>query len=138
MQLEIAYNTLDISGWRYMDLVGSAGMLGETLRAGGWNTDPPLPETATMSTTQNTDKSTGAKILSGPRHNDLGTDADGDHHYWNRATGMVMVITDDGVRTQRYTVDEVNNWVRYVADRRGWTDLRYVDLRGFTPGEAIV
>jgi hypothetical protein len=91
-----------------------------------------------MSTTQNTEKSTGAKLLSGPKHNHLGTDGAGDHHYWNRVTGVVMVVTDDGERTQRYTVDEVNNWVRYVADRRGWGDCRLIDLREFAAGEAMI
>jgi hypothetical protein len=89
-------------------------------------------------TTHDVENGIDSRILSGPRHNHLGTDAAGDHHYWNRATDTVMVITDNGDRAQRYSVDEVNNWVRYVSDRRGWDDLRYVDLRDFTAEEALL
>lgn len=80
----------------------------------------------------------GAEILSEPKHNHLGTDAEGDHHYWSRATNVVMTITDDAERPQRYKVDDVSNWIRYVADRRGWSCLRFTDLRDFAAGEAVI
>jgi len=91
-----------------------------------------------MAATNSGADKTSATILSGPKHNHLGTDTEGDHHYWNRAADVVMVVTDDGDRTQRYTVDDVSNWVDYVDDRRGWGDLRFIDLTGFALGEAMI
>lgn len=91
-----------------------------------------------MATTNSRADKSSATILSGPEHNHLGTDADGDAHYWNRRTDTVLVITPDGERPHRYAVDDVSEWVEYVADRRGWDDLRFVDLTDFALGEAMV
>jgi hypothetical protein len=84
------------------------------------------------------DKSSGTELLSGPVHNYLGRDADGDHHHWNRRTDTVTVISHTGSRTYQYTETDVSRWVRYVADRRGWDDLRFVDGRDIEFGGALL
>jgi len=122
-----------------MDLVGSAGrsekLFGPVLghRPAASHLEKPM-----TTTTHDVENGTDSRILSGPRHNHLGVDQEGDAHYWNRATDTVTVITPAGERTYQYETDDVSHWVCYVADRRGWDNLRFVDLRDFTAEEALL
>lgn len=38
----------------------------------------------------------------------------------------------------QYDVDDVPHWICYVANSRGWADLRFLDLTDFAAEEAIL
>ncbi|NHN49982.1 hypothetical protein G9464_20650 [Halostella sp. JP-L12] len=90
-----------------------------------------------MSTTHDSQNGTGSRILSGPKHNFLGVDADGDSHHYDRAARTVTVITPAGTREYKHHVEDLTTWARYVAERRGWVDLRLIDLTDFAAEEAL-
>lgn len=92
---------------------------------------------ATMSTTHDSQNGTGSRILSGPKHNYLGRDADGGHHHYDRRAGTVTVITPAGTREYQHDVEDLTTWARYVHDRRGWADLRLIDLSDFAVEGAL-
>ena len=92
---------------------------------------------ARMSTTYEPEKRTGTEILSGPQHNYLGRDADGDYHHYDRRAGTVTVITPAGTREYQHDVEDLSTWAKFVHERRGWADLRLIDLSDFAVEGAL-
>lgn len=54
----------------------------------------------------------------------LGTDAKGRDHYWCPVRGRVWV-TVDGEIEHIEQVQDLGNWVEFVAERVGWDSVRY-------------
>jgi hypothetical protein len=74
-----------------------------------------------------------SRNTSGPRHNPLGVDTTGAHHYWNRHTATILVIQPDGTIQHREALDAhadktVTDWVDYVATERGWQTCKVITL----------
>lgn len=56
----------------------------------------------------------------------VGIDADGATHRFDPATDTVYVVADDATEhTEALAEGQLPEWIDYVADRRGWDDLRY-------------
>lgn len=68
----------------------------------------------------------------GPRHNPIGTDADGGHHHWNRDTNTIYVINNGSVE-HREALDahpdkSISDWVDYVEAKRSWQNCKFISL----------
>ena len=58
----------------------------------------------------------------------LGTDSEHASHYYSRITNTVFIETATGQAIKQELGDKkLSTWVTYVADERGWDDLRYAE-----------
>lgn len=59
----------------------------------------------------------------------VGVDAEGATHRFDSYTDTVYVISADGSvdHVEQLDPGQLPGWVHYVADKRGWDDLRYSD-----------
>lgn len=57
----------------------------------------------------------------------LGVDKHGCVHHYSPYDDRVVVVNESGTVTRVETLAnrDLSEWVGYVADRRGWADLRY-------------
>lgn len=67
----------------------------------------------------------------------VGVDAEGATHRFDSYTDTVYVIAADGSvdHVEQLDPGQLPAWVDYVADKRGWDDLRYSDE---APMDALV
>ena len=58
----------------------------------------------------------------------LGIDGDHARHYYSRLTNTVFIEETTGQAVKQELGDrKLSTWVTYVADERGWIDLRYAE-----------
>lgn len=74
----------------------------------------------------------------GPNHVVLGVDETGAIHHWARADQFIYVV-DSGGLEGRYALHgrRVNEWVLFVAERRGWRNCNYGKSGGAAIADAI-
>lgn len=58
----------------------------------------------------------------------VGVDGDGCEHYFDQYRDTVYVLDDDQAldHLEELAPGELETWIDYVREERGWTDCRYV------------